>query len=129
MCGGDHELPSVNVHDAKATELGETPLELTMEFHDSTVLNIAEIEAQPLTAMKWRGMTFKIEGIRLDVTAKLSVGARLRIKDSSDIFHCDQIEEIERNILEGGIEEFALCLVDNVEQSDIRCLSVIAERW
>ena len=57
-----------------------------MEFHDSTVLNIAEIEAQPLTAMKWRGMTFKIEGIRLDVTAKLSVGARLRIKHSSDIF-------------------------------------------
>jgi hypothetical protein len=31
-------------------------------------------------------------------------------------------------MLEEGVEEFVLCLVDNIEQSDIRCLSVIAER-
>lgn len=33
------------------------------------------------------------------------------------------------SVLEGGIEEFVLCLADNIEQSEIRYLRVIAERW
>ena len=64
---GDHEPPSVNVHSAEVAVLGEAALELTMEFHDSIELNIAGIEAQTLTAMKWRGMIIEIGSIEVFV--------------------------------------------------------------
>ena len=72
-------------------------------------------------------------GLRCRI-ATATLDARLRFQGSSDMNNWidlgpDQIEEIERNIQEGGIEEFVLCLTDNIEQSDIRYLRVIAERW
>jgi hypothetical protein len=41
----------------------------------------------------------------------------------------DQIEEVERIVKDGGIEEFLVCLVDNLETGEIRYLRVVAERW
>ena len=72
-------------------------------------------------------------GIRCRIATNV-MDARLRFQGSNDMntwidLGPDQIEEIERRVLEGGIEEIVFCLAENMEQSDIRFLKVIAERW
>jgi len=72
-------------------------------------------------------------GIRCRIAANV-MDARLRIQGSSDMntwvdLGPNQIEEIERRVLEGGIEEIVLCLTDSINASDIRYIRVIAERW
>ncbi|MDA7882017.1 hypothetical protein N9A94_06890 [Akkermansiaceae bacterium] len=72
-------------------------------------------------------------GLRCRI-ASTALDARLRFQGSTDMntwidLGPDQIEEVERNHLEGGIEELVVCLSGNLEQSNIRYLRVIAERW
>lgn len=66
--------------------------------------------------------------------AMAAIDARLRFEGSSDMndwreLGPDEIEEIERVELEGGIEEFVVCLVDEIGTAEIRYLRVVAERW
>jgi hypothetical protein len=62
------------------------------------------------------------------------VDARLRFEGSSDMITWvelgpEEIEEVERVIVEDGIEEFLVCLVSDINTSQIRYLRVVAERW
>jgi hypothetical protein len=62
------------------------------------------------------------------------VDARFRFEGSSDMstwvdLGPEEIEEVERVILEDGIEEFVVCLVSDIDTSEIRYLRVVAERW
>lgn len=47
---------------------------------------------------------------------------------TSPLFFRFCLQNLWVGMLEEGVEELVLYLVDNIEQSDIRCLSVIAER-
>tara|TARA_B110000914_G_scaffold102741_1_gene90125 strand:- start:980 stop:3250 length:2271 start_codon:yes stop_codon:yes gene_type:complete len=72
-------------------------------------------------------------GLRCRI-ASAAVDARLRFEGSCDMSRWvklgpDQIEEVERIVKDGGIEEFLVCLVDNLETGEIRYLRVVAERW
>ncbi len=66
--------------------------------------------------------------------AAAAVDARLRFEGSSDMndwmqLDASQIEEVERVVRQDGIEEFVVCLVDDLGTSEIRYLRVVAERW
>lgn len=72
-------------------------------------------------------------GLRCRI-ATAAFDARLRFEGSSDMndwqkLGPDQIEEVERIVLEDGIEEFVVCLVDEIGTAEIRYLRVVAERW
>ena len=72
-------------------------------------------------------------GLRCRI-ATSAVDARLRFEGSSDMstwasLGRDQIEEVERTGGDDGIEEFVVCLVEDLQSSGIRYLRVVAERW
>jgi hypothetical protein len=60
--------------------------------------------------------------------------ARLRFQGSSDMVTWvdlgpDQIEEVERQDLGGGLQKVVFCLIEPLNQGEIRYLRAIAERW
>lgn len=66
--------------------------------------------------------------------AAAAIDARLRFEGSGDLndwiqLDASQIEEVERVVRQDGIEEFVVCLVDDLRTSEIRYLRVVAERW
>lgn len=72
-------------------------------------------------------------GIRCRMAMSV-VDARLRFEGSSDMITWvelgpEEIKEVERVIVEDGIEEFLVCLVSDINTSQIRYLRVVAERW
>ena len=72
-------------------------------------------------------------GIRCRMAMSV-VDARFRFEGSSDMIAWvelgpEEIEEVERVIVEDGIEEFLVCLVSDINTSQIRYLRVVAERW
>jgi hypothetical protein len=72
-------------------------------------------------------------GLRCRI-ATAAVDARLRFQGSHDMktwvdLGPDEIEEVERVSKEGGIEEFVVCLKDDLGQGEFRYLRAIAERW
>ena len=72
-------------------------------------------------------------GIRCRMAMSV-VDARLRFEGSSDMITWielgpEAIEEVERVIVEDGIEEFVVCLVSDINASQIRYLRAVAERW
>lgn len=63
-----------------------------------------------------------------------AVDARFRFEGSTDMntwiqLNSSQIKEVERLVRQDGIEEFMVCLVEDLETSGIRYLRVVAERW
>ncbi|MEN8773233.1 MAG: hypothetical protein ABF382_06760 [Akkermansiaceae bacterium] len=63
-----------------------------------------------------------------------AVDARLRFEGSADMntwveLGPDEIEEVERVVRGDGIEEFVVCLIDDIKIAEIRYLRVVAERW
>ncbi|MGJ8696811.1 MAG: hypothetical protein ACSHYF_10860 [Verrucomicrobiaceae bacterium] len=63
-----------------------------------------------------------------------AIDARMRFQGSHDLttwndLGPDQIEEISREQIEGGLEEFVVCLRADVRTSNFRYLRAIAERW
>lgn len=72
-------------------------------------------------------------GLRCRI-ASAAVDTRLRFEGSSDMgiwveLGPDEIEEVERVAKEGGIEEFVVCLIEDIQTAEIRYLRVVAERW
>lgn len=72
-------------------------------------------------------------GLRCQM-ATAAVDARLRFEGSADMSDWiklgpDEIEEVERAVRPDGIEEFVVCLVDDIGTAEIRYLRVVGERW
>jgi hypothetical protein len=72
-------------------------------------------------------------GLRCRI-ATAAVDVRLRFEGSADMHTWielgpGEIEEVDRVVRDDGIEEFLVCLVDDIGSAEIRYLRVVAERW
>ena len=66
--------------------------------------------------------------------AVAAIEARLRYEGSHDMIARvalgpEEIEEIESESREGGIEEFVVCLAEGTDHGGIKYLRAVAERW